>query len=171
VKHSVIPQERIENRILLIRSQKVMLDSDLADLYGVSTKRLNEQVKRNRGRFPEDFMFQLTLEEGSILRSQFATSRLNWGGRRTRPFVFTEHGALMLASVLNSKRAMEVSIFVVRAFVRLRQLLATHADLARQLEALEKKYDYQLGAVFDAIRRLTAPPEPRKRRIGFEKDS
>ncbi|MFZ1685634.1 MAG: ORF6N domain-containing protein [Candidatus Zixiibacteriota bacterium] len=164
---SVIPQERIENQILMIRGQKVMLDSDLAALYGVSTKRLNEQVKRNSSRFPKDFMFRLSqAEKGKVVANCDHLQKLKFSP--TLPYAFTEHGAIMLASVVNSDRAIEVSIFVVRAFVRLRQLLATHADLARKLEAMEKKYDYQLGAVFEAIRRLTTPPEPKKRRIGFE---
>jgi hypothetical protein len=170
MKQAVILQERIENRILLVRSQKVMLDSDLAELYGVSTKRLNEQVKRNKGRFPVDFMFRLSKEEkAKVVANCDHLQRLKFSP--SLPYAFTEHGAIMLASVLNSDRAIETSIFVVRAFVRLRQLLATHADLAKKLEALEKKYDYQLRAVFDAIRQLTTPVEPKKRRIGFEKDN
>lgn len=161
-----IPAEQIERRILLIRGQKVMLDSDLADLYGVSTKRLNEQVKRNIERFPADFMLRLTSQESKVLRSQFATSS-SWGGRRYNPLAFTEHGALMLASLLNSQRAVEVSVFVVRAFVKLREMLASHRDLARRLDDLEKKYDSQFRVVFDAIRELMSPPAPSRRRIGF----
>jgi hypothetical protein len=163
----VIPPERIERRILLLRGQKVMLDTHLADLYGVTTKRLNEQVKRNVKRFPADFMFRLTGEESKNLRSQFATSS-SWGGRRYNPLVFTEHGALMLASVLNSQRAVEVSVFVVRAFVKLREMLASHQDLARRLNELEKKYDAQFRVVFDAIRQLMRPSVKPRRRIGFQ---
>ena len=144
-----------------------MLDEDLAEIYGVTTKRLNEQVRRNKGRFPEDFMFRLTKEEFANLRSQFATSR--WGGRRYPPNAFTEHGAVMLASVLNSPIAIEASIQVVRAFVRLREMLASHKDLARKLAALERKYDQQFQVVFDAIRKLMKPPPDKpKPRIGFE---
>jgi hypothetical protein len=161
----VIPAERIERAILLIRGHRVMLDEDLAELYGVTTKRLNEQVKRNVDRFPPDFMFQLSLQEFTNLRSQIATSR--WGGRRTPPYAFTEHGAVMLASVLNSPIAVHASVEVVRAFVRLRQLLASHQELARKLMALEKKYDAQFKIVFDAIRELMKPPEPKRRDIGF----
>ncbi len=162
---NVIPAERIERAILLIREHRVMLDEDLAELYGVTTKRLNEQVKRNVDRFPPDFMFQLSFQEFTNLRSQFATSR--WGGRRTPPYAFTEHGAVMLASVLNSPIAVHASVEVVRAFVRLRQLLASHQELARKLMALEKKYDAQFKIVFDAIRELMKPPEPKHRDIGF----
>jgi leucyl aminopeptidase len=164
-----IPDERISNAILVARGQKVLLDSDLAGLYGVTTKRLNEQVKRNIERFPPDFMFQLTAEESEALRSQFATLKTGRGQhRKYLPYVFTEHGAIMAANVLNSPRAIQVSVHVVRAFVRLREMLATHKDLARKLEELEKKYDAQFRVVFDAIRQLMAPPpEPKKRRIGF----
>ena len=164
---ALIPLERIERSILLIRGEKVMLDADLAEIYGVPTKRLNEQVRRNPGRFPPDFMFQLTDAEAKTLRSQFATSNAGRGGRRYRPFAFTEHGALMLANVLNSERAAQTSVQVVRAFVRLRQLLATNAGLSRQFAALEKKYDAQFKIVFDAIRQLMTPPEPKRREIGF----
>jgi hypothetical protein len=142
-----------------------MLDEDLADIYGVTTKRLNEQVKRNRQRFPSHFMFQLTTPEFTDLRSQFATSR--WGGRRTLPYAFTEHGAVMLASVLNSPTAIQASIEIVQAFVRLRQMLASHVALARKLTALEKKYDTQFKAVFDAIRQLMEPSSVKRRGIGF----
>ena len=146
-----------------------MLDSDLAKLYGVTTKRLNEQVKRNRARFPEDFMFRLTAKEADSLRSQFATLERGRGQhRKYLPFAFTEHGAIMAASVLNSPRAIEVSVYVVRAFVRLREILATHKELARKLEEMENKYDAQFRVVFDAIRKLMAPPtEPKRGRIGF----
>ena len=166
---SLIPIERIERSILLVRGHKVMLDSDLAELYGVTTKRLNEKVRRNLSRFPEDFMFQLTDSETDLLRSQFATSKKGRGGRRYLPYAFTEQGVAMLSSVLNSERAIKVNIEIMRTFVRLRRILASHADLARKLEELEKKYDAQFKLVFDAIRQLMAPPEPEPpmKRIGF----
>ena len=163
----LIPVERIERCILLIRGEKVMLDSDLAALYGVETKRLNEQVRRNLTRFPPDFMFQLTAQETESLRSQIATSKEGRGGRRYPPFAFTEYGALMLANVLNSERAAQASVQVVRAFVRLRQMLASNSELARKLEGLEKKYDHQFKVVFDAIRQLMSPVEPKRSEIGF----
>jgi hypothetical protein len=165
----LIPLEAIASRIYLIRDLKVMLDSDLAELYDVPTRRLNEQVKRNLNRFPKDFMFQLTWEEYENLRSQFATSSndSSHGGRRHAPLVFTEHGALMAASVLKSKRAVEVSIYVVRAFVQLRQMLATHEDLKRKIEAMEAKYDEQFQVVFEAIRQLLETDAKPKRKIGF----
>ena len=165
---TLVHPERIERSILLIRGHKVMLDSDLAKLYGVTTKRLNEQVRRNLSRFPKDFMFQLTESETELLRSQFATSKEGRGGRRYLPYAFTEQGVAMLSSVLNSDRAIQVNIEIMRAFVRLRRMLATHADLARKLEALEKKYDAQFKVVFDAIRQLMAPSEPKKRPIGLD---
>ena len=164
-KTSLVPMERIESVILVFRGYKVILDSDLAALYGVETKRLNEQVRRNRDRFPPDFMFQLTEEEDERLRSQFATSKPGRGGRRSLPFAFTEHGAIMAASVLNSPRAIEVSVFVVRTFVKLREMLASNREMALKLAELEKKYDAQFKVVFDAIRGLMTPP---KRRVGFE---
>ena len=143
-----------------------MLDSDLAELYGVETKRLNEQVRRNPNRFPPDFMFQLTAGEWESLRSQFATLKRG-AHRKYLPYVFTEHGALMLANVLNSERAAQTSVQVVRAFVRLRQMLTSNAELARKLAALENKYDAQFKVVFDAIRQLMSPPARPKREIGF----
>jgi len=164
-KDSTIPTKRIENLILLIRGQKVMLDADLAELYDVETKVFNQAVKRNIKRFPEDFMFELTEKEVEILRSQFVTSR--WGGRRYLPYVFTEQGVAMLSSVLKSQRAIQVNIEIMRAFVRLRRMLASHKDLARRLDKLEKKYDTQFKVVFDAIRQLMAPPVSKRRRIGF----
>ncbi len=167
-KKSLIPIERIEKTILLIRNQKVILDVDIAELYGVSTKRLNEQVKRNIDRFPEDFMFQLTQDEYDDLRSQFATSS-SWGGRRYPPYVFTEHGAVMLANVLKSEAAINASIQVVRAFVRLREMLASHKELSRKLDQMERKYDAQFKEVFNAIRKLMAIPESGQRKIGFKK--
>ncbi|NUN97782.1 MAG: ORF6N domain-containing protein [Candidatus Omnitrophica bacterium] len=156
---------RIEQAILLIRGHRVLLDEDLASLYGVSTGRLNEQVKRNRRRFPEDFMFQLTPKEWDNLRSQFATS--SWGGRRYPPHAFTEQGVAMLSSVLQSDRAIEVNIEIMRAFVRMRQVLASHAELARKLAALERKYDKRFQAVFEAIRQLMTTPVTKLRPIGF----
>lgn len=167
---AIVPVERIESRILLIRGHKAMLDSDLAELYGVTTKRLNEQVKRNKERFPADFMFQLTSEETKNLRSQFATSNRERGGRRYRPYAFTEHGAIMAASVLNTHRAIEVSVYVVRAFVKLREILRTHKELARKLAELEKRiegHDEEIMALFEAIRQLMEPPEKPTKRIGF----
>ena len=163
----LIPMERIERAIILIRGEKVMLDRDLAEIYGVETKRLNEQVGRNLHRFPSDFMFRLTPKEAESLRSQIATSNAGRGGRRYLPYAFTEHGALMLANVLNSERAAQTSVQVVRAFVRLRQLLSSNAELARKLESLEKKYDTQFRVVFDAIRKLMTPEPPKRREIGF----
>jgi len=175
----VMPTEAITHRIFLLRQQKVLLDSDLAALYGVDTRRLNEQVRRNRDRFPRDFIFELTAEEFTNLKSQSATS--SWGGRRKLPLAFTEHGAIMAATVLNSPRAVEVSVYVVRAFVQMRELAASHQDLAKRLNALEKKTEAlamqhdafsrntraQLKQVFDAIRQLMTPPEPPRRPIGF----
>lgn len=164
---SVVPVEAIERKILLIRGRKVMLDSDLAKLYGVPTFRFNEQVRRNLQRFPEDFMFQLTKDEHRSLISQFAISKIGRGGRRFLPYVFTEHGALMAANVLKSEKAVEASIYVVRAFAKLREMIASHKDLARRLAELEKKYDAQFKVVFDAIRQLMEPVKPKPRRIGF----
>jgi hypothetical protein len=160
----------VEQRIYLARGQKVMLDRDLAELYGVETKALNQAVKRNRDRFPSDFMFQLTAAETQVLRSQFVTSNESRGGRRYRPYAFTEHGVAMLSSVLKSRRAVRVNIMIVRAFMKLREILATHKELARRLEDLERKYhrhDQELLAVFEAIRKLLAEPPGAKRRIGF----
>jgi len=164
---NIVTTEQIERQILLYRGQKVLLDVHLAALYGVTTKRLNEQVKRNRSRFPDDFTFQLTPDEVDTLRSQIATSKGGRGGRRYAPYVFTEQGVAMLSTVLNSERAIQVNIEIMRAFVRLRQLLASNDRLARKLEALEKKYDAQFKVVFDAIRQLMTPPEPKRRKIGF----
>ena len=165
MKHAVLVKQ-VEHRILLIRGQKVMLDSDLAQLYGVKSIRLREQVKRNRERFPEDFMFQLADDEVEILVSQNAIpSRKHLGGYL--PYAFTQEGIAMISSVLRSKRAVMVNIAIMRAFVKLRELLATHKDLARKLEALEQKYDAQFKVVFDAIRELMTPPKSPGRRIGF----
>jgi len=161
-----IPPERIERRILLVRGQKVMLDADLAELYEVETKELNLAVRRNADRFPEDFMFQLSALEFRNLRFQFVTSS-SWGGRRYRPLAFTEQGVAMLSSVLRSPRAVQVNIAIMRAFVKLREIIASHRDLARRLEEMESQYDAQFRAVFDAIRELAEPPEKPRRRIGF----
>ena len=182
---SVIPAERIEHSILLMRGQKVMLGNDLASLYGVQTKALNQAVKRNLDRFPEDFMFQLTWEEVEILKSHSVTLNLEETQRsrsqivtlkrgqnpKFPPYAFTEQGVAMLSTVLRSPQAVAVNIEIMRAFVRLRQMMASHADLARKLEALENKYDAQFKVVFDAIRQLMAPPPgPKRRRIGFHTD-
>jgi len=167
---SLIPAKRIENSILFVRGEKVILDEDLAFLYGVSTKVLIQAVKRNKERFPPDFMFQLNKEEFASLRSQFVTSKLKSGrgGRRYPPYAFSEEGVAMLSSVLNSLRAIKVNIEIMRAFVRLRKILASHAELARKLEALEKKYDSQFKVVFEAIRQLMAEPERSAKKIGFQ---
>ncbi|MCX6121905.1 MAG: ORF6N domain-containing protein [Ignavibacteriales bacterium] len=165
-ENTIIPSEVIEKRIFLIRGQKVMLDRHLAELYGVPTKRLNEAVKRNVKRFPLDFMFQLSVDENDSLMSQFATSK-GRGGHRKLSFVFTEQGIAMLSSVLKSDRAVLVNIEIMRAFVKLRQLLSTHKDLAAKLEELERKYDAQFKVVFDAIRQIIYTPEKPKREIGF----
>ena len=162
---NLVPTERIQSLIFLLREHKVMLDADLAELYGVETKALNRAFMRNRERFPEDFVFQLTENEFEDLRCQFGTSR--WGGRRYFPYAFTEQGVAMLSGVLHSKRAIQVNVEIMRTFVRLRKLLASNAQLARKLEALEKKYDAQFKVVFDAIRQLMSPPEPKKGKIGF----
>jgi len=164
----LVPVERIERSILLIRGHKVMLSTDLAELYGVEPRILVQAVKRNITRFPQDFMFQLSKEEFSNLKSQIVIS--SWGGlRRAPPYAFTEQGVAMLSSVLRSKRAIQVNIEIMRAFVRLRQILASNKELAKRLDALEKKYDAQFKVVFDAIRQLMVPPEQKspKRRIGF----
>lgn len=166
---ALIPVERIEKSILLIRGHKVILDSDLAELYGVETKVLNQAVTRNIKRFPDDFMFRLTRQELRELRSQIVTSR--WGGRRYLPRAFTEQGVAMLSSVLKSERAIQVNVEIIRTFVRLRQLLSTHMELARKLETMERKYDKRFKVVFDAIRQLMIPPKPKRRRIGFESDN
>ncbi len=166
-KTEILAADVVEKHILLIRGQKVMLDNDLAHLYGVPTKRLNQQVRRNRRRFPDDFMFELTAEEDNRLRLQNVTSKKGRGGRRYRPLAFTEQGVAMLSSVLNSERAIQVNIAIMRAFVRLRQILATHKALAKKLEEMESKYDEQFRAVFEAIQELMTPPDPPRRQIGF----
>jgi hypothetical protein len=168
-KHSVIPIEAIEKKILLIRGHKVMLDRDLAKLYGVATKVLNQAVKRNIKRFPEDFMFKLTKNEKNELVTncdRFKTLKHS----TVSPYVFTEQGVAMLSSVLNSERAVQVNIAIMRVFVKLREMIASHKDLARRLDALEKKYDTRFRVVFDAIRQLMIPPEPKKKNIGFRRE-
>ena len=167
----LVAVQDIEGRIYTVRGLKVMLDADLAAIYGVTTKRLNEAVKRNPDRFPENFMFQLTPQEHHDLRSQFATSSFRWGGRRYPPYVFTEHGAVMLACVLNSPIATAASVRVVETFVRLRQMAGTVKELGGKLAELEKKYDRQFAGVFEAIRRLMEPPKKaryQKGGTGFE---
>jgi len=165
-RNSIVPIERIEHTIIVLRGQKVMLSTHLAELYLVEPRALVQAVKRNIERFPEDFMFQLSIQEFADLKSQTVTS--SWGGaRRAPPYAFTEQGVAMLSSVLHSERAVLVNIEIMRAFVRLRQLLASHEGLSRKLAALEKKYDAQFKVVFDAIRSLMTPPEKPKRRIGF----
>lgn len=164
----LIPQEAIQNQIFLLRSQKIMLDKDLAALYGVKPIRLREQVKRNINRFPSDFMFQLTEREVEAMVSHFAIpSRQHLGGHL--PYAFTEHGILMLSSVLASERAVEVNIQIMRTFTKLRRLMLEHSDLRRKIEAMEKKYDHQFKIVFQAIKELLEPPPPKpKGPIGFQ---
>src|SRR5437667_8703370 len=158
---------QVERRIFLVRGQKVMLDTDLAELYRVPTKSLNLAVKRNADRFPEDFTFQLTDDEAAGLRFHFETSKRGRGGRRYLPYGFTEQGVAMLSSVLRSSRAVQVNIAIMRTFVRLRRLMDTNRDLARKIEALEMKYDEQFAEVFAAIKELVAPPAEPQRQIGF----
>ncbi|MDP2682378.1 MAG: ORF6N domain-containing protein [Deltaproteobacteria bacterium] len=164
---ALVPIEAIEGKILLIRGHKVMLDSSLAELYGVATKVLIQAVKRNARRFPPDFMFQLNNQEVISLRSQFVTSKSGRGGRRYLPYVFTEQGVAMLSSALNSERAIQVNIAIMRVFVKLREMIASNKELSRRLDELEKNYDTQFKVVFDAIRQLMASPEPKRRKIGF----
>jgi hypothetical protein len=159
--------EYISQRILTIRGCRVMMDADLAALYDVPTKAFNQAIQRNMGRFPEDFMFQLTEEEFAGLRSQFVTSKKGRGGRRYLPYVFTEQGVAMLSGVLNSHRAVQVNIAIMRAFVRMRETMASHRELAHRLNAMEKTYDARFRVVFDAIRALMEPPKTPRRRIGF----
>lgn len=166
-KTALIPAVNIEKKIILLRGQKVMLDSDLAALYEVETKALNRAVKRNRERFPDDFMFQLELHELTNLMFQFGTSSYGHGGRRKPAYAFTEQGVAMLSSVLRSPRAVSVNIEIMRAFVRIRQWLASNAELASKLAKLEKKYDAQFRVVFDAIRELMRPQDPPRGKIGF----
>ena len=164
-KASMLPAKRIERAILVLRGEKVLLDVDIALLYGVETRALVQAMKRNRNRFPSDFMFQLTAEEIENLRSQSVIS--SWGGRRYRPYAFTEQGVAMLSSVLRSERAVRVNIEIMRAFVRLRQVMSTQGDLIRRLDELEQRYDAQFKVVFDALRQLMSPPEHARKRIGF----
>lgn len=168
---SLIPIERIEKAIYLIRREKVMLDQDLALLYEVETKMLNRAVKRNLNRFPPDFMFQLTPDEADLLRYQIGTSKKGRGGRRYLPYAFTEQGVAMLSSVLNSERAVLVNIEIMRAFVRLRQMLTSNVELSSRLDELESKYDRQFKVVFDAIRALMSPPVRDHKEIGFRSRS
>ena len=164
----LLPAERIVQAIRILRGQKVLLDADLALLYGVETRRLNEQVRRNRERFPADFMFQLTANEFADLKSQFATS--SWGGRRKLPYAFTEHGTIIAATVLNSVRALEMSIYIVRVFVQLRELLASNKELTAKLDELEHRvgaHDRVIVDLVNAIRELMQAPEPEARPIGF----
>ena len=165
---SIIPIEVVSQKILFIRGQKVMLDVDLAELYGVSVKRMNEQIKRNTDRFPIDFMFQLTKDELENLRSQIATS--SWGGRRYLPFAFTEHGVAMLASVLKSKRATEMSIFIVRTFIKIREILASNKDLAQKIEELQKEQKAQnrhINSIYTMLEKLISEPIKSAKPIGF----
>ena len=166
---AVFPSERIEKTILLLRGHKIILDRDLAAMYGVSTRDLNKAVSRNLDRFPDDFMLQLTRPEFNDLKFQFGTS--SWGGTRKLPRAFTEQGIAMLSSVLRSKRAIHVNIAIMRAFVKLREFAASHKTLATKLEQLERKvggHDGQIRSLFDAIRQLMEPPTPKSRRIGFK---
>lgn len=169
-ENALITFDSIERKIYIVREQKVMLDSDLAMLYGVTTFRLNEAVKRNKSRFPEDFMFQLTREENEVLTSQIAMSKLGRGGRRTMPFVFTEQGVAMLSGVLSSERAVQVNIGIMRAFVNMRKLLSTNEEVSRKLAAIENKlgaHDEHFKKVFTAIRLLMTPPSKSDKQIGF----
>jgi phage regulator Rha-like protein len=161
----------VESRILILRHHRIILDSDLAELYGVTVKRLNQQVNRNQERFPADFMFRLTVKEDQILRLQIATSRKKHGGRRYPPYAFTEHGAIMAATVLNSNRAIEMSVFVVRAFVRMRAMLAENRQLAAKINELDRRletHDTAIQDLIDAIKELMAPEGTSKRKIGFQ---
>jgi len=173
-----VPVEHITQSVLVLRSQRVLLDAELAALYGVTIKRFNEQVRRNRGRFPADFMFQLSTEEHAALRSQFATLKSGRGEhRKYLPYAFTEHGAIMAATILNSTRAVEMSVYVVRAFVKLRELLGSNKELARRLDELEARlekklatHDRAIAAILAAIRQLMNGPTPKRRPIGFTAD-
>ena len=170
-KAAVALTKRVDSRILLLRGQKIILDSDLAELYGVPSKRLNQQVTRNVHRFPTDFRFRLSRSEFENLRLQFATSSLAHGGRRYLPYAFTEHGAIMAATVLQSKRAIQMSIFVVRAFVRMREALAANQQIVAKLLELEQRLENHDGTIQElvaAIRELMIPPPPNRRRIGFQ---
>ena len=162
---SLLPPERIQQAILLLRGQKIMLSTSLAELYEVEPRALVQAVKRNTDRFPSDFVFQIARQEVTNLKSQSVIS--SWGGKRALPYAFTEQGVAMLSSVLHSPRAVRVNVEIMRAFVRLRQMLGSHVALARKLADLEKKYDAQFRVVFEAIRELMQPPDPPRKRIGF----
>ncbi len=166
--HGLVPIERIQHAILQMRGQNVILDRDLAVLYGVPTKVLKQAVRRNLARFPDDFMFVLSPLEFSVWRSQFVTSSADRKGLRHPPMAFTEQGVAMLSGILNSPRAIHANIAIMRAFVQLRRMLASHADLARKLDELERKYDRQFQVVFDAIRELMRPPTGARKEIGFK---
>src|SRR5438128_7879269 len=170
-KRAIVLSKRVESRILVLRGHKVILDADLAELYGVEVKRLNQQVKRNIDRFPGDFVLQLSSAQYESLRLQIATSKEGRGGRRYLPYAFTEHGAIMAATVLNSKRAIQMNIFVVRAFVRMREALAANQQIAAKLRELEQRLENHDGTIQElvaAIRELMIPPPPNRRRIGFQ---
>lgn len=164
---ALIPIEKVESKIYLIRGKKVMLDKNLAELYGIETKVLLQAVKRNKDRFPEDFMFQLDQKEYEVLRSQIVTSNKGRGGRRFKPYAFTEQGVAMLSSVLSSKRAVMVNIQIMRTFTKLREMIESNKDLRRKIEEMENKYDTQFKAVFEAIKNLIEPEVKQKRKIGF----
>jgi hypothetical protein len=164
---SIIPSAFISQKIFFVRGTRVMLDADLARLYGVETKNLNKAVKRNASRFPFDFMFQLSSKEMQILRFQMGTSKRVQGGRRYAPYAFTEQGIAMLSSVLRSSRAVQVNVAIMRTFVRLREMLTTHEELRRKIDAMEKRYDARFQAVFEAIRQMLETPIPAKKPIGF----
>jgi hypothetical protein len=170
-QHGALLAFPVESRILFLRQERVILDTDLAELYGVPVRQLNQQVKRNRARFPSDFVFQLTTREQKVLRSQIVISKATRGGRRYSPYVFTEHGAIMAATVLNSQRAIQMSVFVVRAFVRLRGMVTTNRQLAARIDELElrlQNHDSDIQDLLDAIRELTDPVARRRKRIGFQ---
>jgi len=171
VKKILLPVEKsLTSRIHVVRGQKIMLDADLAELYGISTGALNQAVKRNLSRFPVDFMFQLTAEEHERLKSQIVISNVGRGGRRSIPLAFTEHGALMAATILNSQKATEMSVYIVRAFVQLREMVSTHKELIDKLQELETKvsgHDQAIADLFEAIRQLMAPPAQKRRFVGF----
>lgn len=170
-KRIVAPNSALESRILFLRHQRVMLDADIAELYGVPVRILNQQIKRNQERFPADFVFQLTPKEHEVLRSQIVISKKGRGGRRYRPYAFTEHGAIMAATVLNSRRAVQMSVFVVRAFVRLREMLSTNRRLAEKIGELEDRlgtHDSVIEELIEAIKELMTPEDPPRVRIGFQ---
>lgn len=166
-----VPQQLIETKIIIVRGRKVMMDRDLAMLYGVETRTLNQAVRRNIKRFPEDFMFQLTKEEMDNWKSQIVISKKEKMGLRKRPYAFTENGVAMLSSVLNSERAIQVNIQIMRTFTKIREMLATHKELRQKIEELEKKYDYQFKVVFDTIKQLLEPVHKSRKRIGFLREA